>query len=69
MGGERRFVQKLDTLFDSKVDPASFANVDGEALLKIENGTIVTPNIQRDITPYDCTQPALPPVTLPGGLQ
>jgi predicted alpha-1,2-mannosidase len=28
MGGERRFVQKLDTLFDSKVDPASFANVE-----------------------------------------
>jgi predicted alpha-1,2-mannosidase len=28
MGGDRRFVQKLDTLFDSKVDPASFANVE-----------------------------------------
>ena len=28
MGGERRFVHKLDALFDSKVDPASFANVE-----------------------------------------
>ena len=28
MGGDRRFVQKLDELFDSKVDPASFANVE-----------------------------------------
>jgi hypothetical protein len=28
MGGDRRFVAKLDTLFDSKVDPASFANVE-----------------------------------------
>ena len=28
MGGDRRFVKKLDTLFDSKVDPASFANVE-----------------------------------------
>jgi predicted alpha-1,2-mannosidase len=28
MGGDRRFVAKLDTLFDAKVDPASFANVE-----------------------------------------
>lgn len=28
MGGEQRFVRKLDTLFDSKVDPASFASVE-----------------------------------------
>ena len=28
MGGDRRFVRKLDELFDSKVDPASFANVE-----------------------------------------
>ena len=28
MGGDRRFVQKLDALFDSKVDPASFADVE-----------------------------------------
>jgi predicted alpha-1,2-mannosidase len=28
IGGEQRFVRKLDALFDSKVDPASFANVE-----------------------------------------
>lgn len=28
MGGDRRFVQKLDQLFDAKVDPRSFANVE-----------------------------------------
>jgi predicted alpha-1,2-mannosidase len=28
MGGNRRFITKLDTLFDSKVDPKSFANVE-----------------------------------------
>ena len=28
MGGDQRFVQKLDALFDSKVDPASFAGVE-----------------------------------------
>jgi predicted alpha-1,2-mannosidase len=28
MGGDSRFVQKLDQLFDAKVDPASFANVE-----------------------------------------
>ncbi|MGH8137015.1 MAG: GH92 family glycosyl hydrolase [Steroidobacteraceae bacterium] len=28
MGGNKRFVEKLDTLFDSKVDPAKFANVE-----------------------------------------
>ena len=28
MGGDGRFVQKLDQLFDAKVDPASFANVE-----------------------------------------
>jgi predicted alpha-1,2-mannosidase len=28
MGGDRRFAQKLDQLFDAKVDPASFANVE-----------------------------------------
>ena len=28
MGGERRFVGKLDALFDAKVDPASFAHVE-----------------------------------------
>jgi predicted alpha-1,2-mannosidase len=28
MGGDKRFVSKLDALFDSKVDPKSFANVE-----------------------------------------
>jgi predicted alpha-1,2-mannosidase len=28
MGGDQRFVRKLDELFDAKVDPASFANVE-----------------------------------------
>jgi predicted alpha-1,2-mannosidase len=28
MGGDRHFVHKLDSLFDAKVDPASFANVE-----------------------------------------
>jgi predicted alpha-1,2-mannosidase len=28
MGGDRRFVRKLDQLFDAKVDPKSFANVE-----------------------------------------
>ena len=28
MGGDQRFVRKLDELFDTKVDPASFANVE-----------------------------------------
>jgi predicted alpha-1,2-mannosidase len=28
MGGNKKFVSKLDTLFDSKVDPKSFANVE-----------------------------------------
>jgi len=28
MGGNKRFVAKLDTLFDSKVDPKQFANVE-----------------------------------------
>lgn len=28
MGGDKHFVDKLDTLFDSKVDPRSFANVE-----------------------------------------
>jgi predicted alpha-1,2-mannosidase len=28
MGGDKRFVQKLDQLFDAKVDPKSFANVE-----------------------------------------
>ncbi|MDB6045147.1 MAG: Alpha,2-mannosidase family protein [Gammaproteobacteria bacterium] len=28
MGGDRRFVKKLDALFDTRVDPASFANVE-----------------------------------------
>jgi predicted alpha-1,2-mannosidase len=28
MGGDRRFVKKLDALFDARVDPASFANVE-----------------------------------------
>jgi predicted alpha-1,2-mannosidase len=28
MGGERRFIEKLDALFDAKVNPASFAHVE-----------------------------------------
>lgn len=28
LGGDQRFVRKLDELFDSKVDPATFANVE-----------------------------------------
>ena len=48
--------------------PATFANVDGQALLKIQKGMSVTPNILRDLTPYDCAQPALPAVTLPENL-
>jgi parallel beta-helix repeat protein len=47
--------------------PATFANVDGPALAMILAGQSATPNIQRDISPYNCSQPALPPVTLPGG--
>jgi parallel beta-helix repeat protein len=49
--------------------PATFANVDGEALLKIEAGMNVTPNVVRDRGANDCTLPALPAVSLPASLQ
>ncbi len=51
--------------------PATFANVDGPALAKIQAGDPMAPppNVNRDLQPYTCTQPALPAVTLPWAAQ